>query len=89
MDGFSNLMQHLEQNRKIEHMSFQKKRVVQTHTILSSLLCTQNVQNVYGWVTFVVKCFESFFVVKKIDFSYHICYLPISLNTFKQYLVHV
>lgn len=51
-------------------------------TILSFLLYHQIVRNVYDWVAYVEKCFQSFSVVEKADCRYDIYYWSVSLKAF-------
>lgn len=79
-------MQHLEQLHKEELKSIRKKNAMQMHAILSGLLYSLKIRNVYGRVLFVIKCLQSFSVMQKSDFKDHIRYPQILPITFKQYL---
>lgn len=84
--GFSNLMQHLDQQHKHELRTLRNKQVLRTNNIMSSLLYTQKVRDIYGWMALVVDCLQPFSIVEKPTFKEHIKYGPISLKTFKNYL---
>lgn len=63
--GFSNRIKHLDHNLQSDLTPFRQKTLLCTSTMLSSLLYSHKVQNVYGWLSFLIKSLQPFSVVQK------------------------